>query len=170
MLFGHKDTFAIECDITKVTYNFIFGRLRIWLDECSLGRFSEEVLTLEATTGELVYSLKKLEEKVDSDISNTQPKDLLFRTRDVVYEGKGHDPVTAMRLSPLAWLWGCEGFEYTRSIRLGTPHGQKIAWQEGDDGEVHEATIPNDMFVQVINDFLRWFTQSTGYAGWADAK
>jgi len=45
MLFGLKESFAIECEITNKSKPYFFGKVRIWLNGHAFGDFSGEIIS-----------------------------------------------------------------------------------------------------------------------------
>lgn len=66
MLFGSRDTFGIECEITDTSYPCFWGKVRIWLGGVSFGDFSQEIVSVY-----VLHFERMLQEAADGPLDYT---------------------------------------------------------------------------------------------------
>lgn len=154
MIFGDPTQLAVEAEITSQHGTFVFGRLRVWACDVSIGRYSEEVIDLKSTTGRFREPIAA----ITSDLRSHTSADFLNHVWNVVYgSGSGFDIEQFCQLRAFVWIDSCEGFENIRSVASHDNDVCRIVWQniEGDN-TVREMSLPSYQYNAIVQEFLAW--------------
>jgi hypothetical protein len=153
MIFGDKNSFAIECEFTHQIEEFLYGKFRVWVDHQALGTFSEEVITLLCTTGVLRKSVRNAT-PLASELSAQAFLDMVWET---CYGSGGYDEQEHQKWGHYVWFDSCEGFENTRSVIAQTENGVRIVWQLQDEQSASERFVPERVYSVTVSKFTAWF-------------
>ena len=155
MIFGDKNTFAIESEFTYQVGWWIYGRFRVWVGGNAIGTYSEEVLHLNGTTG-------KLREPVNGATIPTgrlPAAEFLNRVFETYYGGDHYDEAKHQKWGGFLWLSYSEGFETVFSAIALVGNDIRIVWRLFDNGPVLEQYVSSTEYSAVCSEFISWFDQ-----------
>ena len=158
MIFGDKNSFAIESEFTSQNGWWIYGRFRVWVGGTAIGTYSEEVLNLNGTTG-------KLREPVSGapiSIGRLPAAEFLNRVFETYYGGDHYDQAKHQVWGRFQWLSYSEGFETVFSAIALVGNDIRIVWRVFDNSPVLEQYVPTTEYSAVSSEFISWLDQ--GYA------
>jgi hypothetical protein len=162
VLFGAKEAFAIECELTKSSNGFRFCNLRFWVDSTPYGDFSQQT-TLGVCLHSASIFLKYSDERYEPDLAD-EPAEVVF---DAVYESlrlDGHPLYEHALKSGFSSRFhfeeiGGESFrEDFAAIVIQSENGsQRFIWRNRTSGGLlQEAILPPHYVDNVVKDFVAW--------------
>ena len=152
MIFGEKQSFAVECEFTSQIGLWLYGRFRVWVGGHPIGTYSEEVLTLACTTG----VLRRPVETATPSVKSLRPQDLLDRVWAVVYGSGDYNEDEHRASHPYVWFDACEGFEPVRSVIAKIAGSYRIVWQLAGELSAQERYIAVQEYDSVVSSFNLW--------------
>lgn len=152
MVFGDKRDFAIECELTRQLGTYLHGTFRIWLNGEALGTYTEEVLSLNATTGALRDPVKA----APISAASLDAVGLLERVLQSRYGEGEYNEVEDRRWGCLEWLAYCEGFETVFSVAAHVGNDIRIVWRPSDTAAVREHYVVVGTYSRTCAEFIAW--------------
>jgi Immunity protein 42 len=162
VLFGAKNIFAIECELTESSGGFQFCNLQFWVDGTSYGDSTQQT-TLGACLHNASIFLKYSDERYEPDLAD-EPAEVVF---DALYESLRsdghalHDHALERGFSRRFHFEeiGGESFrEDFAAIVIESGNGsERFMWRKRKPGGLlQEAVFPPRYIDNVVKDFVAW--------------
>lgn len=177
MLFGDKGHFAIECQLTSVSNDWVFANFCFWIAGSQVGDFADTML-LRPGTERLKKFLLRAKERQAKNFDGQSKEEVFAAIFDAAmltvpqgialhdYLRTSHAPepnlttaeqrslIDCFHLDPV----GMSAFADKWNIVLleQADGAQRIIWRSLQEMTLHEITLPAALFNQVAGDFLKW--------------
>lgn len=170
MLFGRKNTFAIQCNLEKSnkSQNLNFGQIAIWIAEHQIGDFS---LTVVLDTPIIFFqdSLKNCGSRKDEMLCKMNVSQI-WKFLDSVLWGND-ESFLDLPLSKIVELEEkylpfnictnfCESFDGESAFLIEFNQMEKFIWQDIQSKTIREINLTNGTYEKVVKSLLDWYFEA----------
>lgn len=156
MIFGERQLFAVECELTSRVGRWIYGRFRVWVAANPIGAYTDEVIDLKGTTGVLRQPIPR----ASPAMAALGPDEFLELVWSACYGDGQYNDTECRALRQHVWFDSCEGFENVRSVIAKVETNYRIVWRISGETSAREQIVPATVYDSVAS-YLPLSTAST---------